>query len=51
MKCLVEAIAEKSGKQDFQGERHCGKVKVQRNVTCARSFMKMSLYTEYEMPS
>ena len=51
MKCLAQAVAEKLRGQDFQGQGHCGKVKVRRNVTLAQPLMKMSLYTEYEMPS
>ena len=49
MKCLAQDVAEKSRGQDFQGQGHCGKVKVQRIVTLAHPLMKMSLYTEYEM--
>ena len=51
MKCLAQAVAEKSRGQDFQGQGHCGKVKLQRNMTLPHTLMKMSLYTEYEMPS
>ena len=51
IKCLAQAVAEKSCRQHFQGEGYCGKVKVRRNVTVAHSVMKMSLYTKYEMPS
>ena len=29
MKCLAQAVAEKSRGQDFQGQGHCGKVKGQ----------------------
>jgi hypothetical protein len=29
MKCLAQAVAEKSRGQDFQGQCHCGKVKGQ----------------------
>ena len=42
MKCLAQAITEKSSGQDFQGEGHCGKVRGRRNVTFAHTLMKMS---------
>ena len=29
MKCLAQAVAEKSRGEDFQGQGHCGKVKGQ----------------------
>jgi hypothetical protein len=43
MKCLAQAVAEKSRRQDCQGQG--GKVKGRRNVTLAHPLMKMSLYT------
>ena len=53
MKCLAQAVAEKSRGQDFQGQGHCGKVKGQSATKrdISTPLMKMSLYTDYEMPS
>ena len=51
MKCLAQAVAEKSRGQDFQGQGHFGKVKGQsatKRDHCTPPHEDE--YTEYEMP-